>query len=71
LQIQAFAQPGKCAAPSPVEGFAFPHDGFEPVGQKGTDRPSFLGRHDTRLAQKVGIELERDTCLHDENRRAR
>ena len=28
-------------------------------------------RHDTRLAQKIGIELERDVGFHDETRLAR
>jgi hypothetical protein len=65
LQVHSFAQPGERPAPSLVEGLSFPHDGFEPVGQKGADRPPFLGRHYTRLAQKIGIELERDVGFHD------
>jgi hypothetical protein len=64
LQVQAFTQPGERAAASLVESLAFPYDRFEPVGQKSADRPPFLGRYHTHLAQKIGIELERNVGFH-------
>jgi hypothetical protein len=66
LKIETFPEPGKGTPASLVESLALAHDRFEPVGQEGADRPAFLGRHDTRLAQKIGIELERDVRLHDD-----
>jgi hypothetical protein len=50
--------------PRSVEGSSLPTDRFEPVGQKGADRPPLFGRHDTRLAQEIGVQLERDVGLH-------
>jgi hypothetical protein len=50
LQINPFAKSGERPAARLIEGLSFPHDGFETVGQKGTDRPPLLGRHDSRLA---------------------
>jgi len=65
MKIKPFAKPGECAAPSFVEGLSLPYDRFKPVGQKGADRPPFLGCQDSRLAQEIGIQLQSDIGLHD------
>jgi hypothetical protein len=66
LKIETFLQPSERPSAGPVERLALAHDPFEPVSQKGAYRPPFLGREDTRLAQQIGIELERHVRLHDE-----
>ena len=71
LQLHAFSEPSERAPPSLVEGLSLPHEGFEPVGQKGTNRPPLLGRHDARLAQQIRVEFERDVGFHEKARVAR
>jgi hypothetical protein len=45
MQVETFAQPRERATTSLVEGLPLAHDGFESVGQQGTDGPPFPSRH--------------------------
>ncbi|MBA3887642.1 MAG: hypothetical protein H0X67_18205 [Acidobacteria bacterium] len=71
LEVEAFPEPGKGPPFGSIEGLPLAHDRFEPICQERADRAPFLGGYDTRLAQKVGIKLERDVGFHDDTSLAR
>jgi hypothetical protein len=64
LKVETFPEARKRPSASLVECLPFAHDRFEPIGQKCADRAPFFGCHDTRLSEKIGVELERDVRLH-------
>src|SRR5687767_1262334 len=64
LQVETLAQPGERAAARLVESLPFPHDRFQTVSQKGTDRPSLLGGQHAGLAEQVSVEFERHVGFH-------
>jgi hypothetical protein len=64
LQLHAVAQPRERPAPGSIERLSLSDHRLEAVGEETADGPSFLGSNDTGFPQEIGIEFQRDVCLH-------
>src|SRR5271157_4449354 len=63
-QVKAFAQPGQGPPLCTGIALALAHHLLKPGGEQATNRTTFFRCEDTGLAQKTGVKLQRDICLH-------
>src|SRR5271157_2340994 len=63
-QVKAFAQPGEGPPPCSGIALALAHHLLKPGGEQEANRTTFFRCEDTGLAQKTGVKLQRDICLH-------